>query len=200
MATSQHEYQETLLDLLPEQGAWGEKEYLWLTDRSRRLIEYDNGAIEVLPLPTEIHRAILTFLTRALLRYLDPRDGVLRFAPLRLHVGVDKYREPDLLVLLDRDDPRRAPRYWLGADWVLEVVSPDDPARDLVTKRREYAEAGIPEYWIVNPLDRTVTVLTLPSGIDTYSEHGVFRAGGTATSPLLPGFVVVVEEIFAELD
>ncbi len=200
MATSQREYQAMLLDILPRQGGWGASEYIWLTDRARRLIEYDDGEIEVLPMPTEIHQAILTLLTRALLQYLDPRGGVIRFAPLRLRLSVDKYREPDLLVLLDHDDPRRAPRYWLGADWVLEVVSPDDPARDLVTKRREYAEAGIPEYWIVNPLDRTVTVLTLQSGGGAFSEHGVFRAGGTATSVLLPSFAVMVDEIFAELD
>jgi len=127
MATSQREYQAMLLDILPRQGGWGASEYIWLTDRARRLIEYDDGEIEVLPMPTEIHQAILTLLMRALLQYLDPRGGVIRFAPLRLRLSVDKYREPDLLVLLDHDDPRRAPRYWLGADWVLEVVSPDDP-------------------------------------------------------------------------
>jgi Uma2 family endonuclease len=187
-----------MLDLLPEQGDWEDTEYLWFTDRSKRLIEYTNGEIEILPTPTELHQAILTFFARALLLYLDPRGGVMRFAPLRLRLRERKYREPDLLVLLARDDPRRAPRYWLGADWVLEVVSPDDPARDLVTKRREYAEAGIPEYWIVNPLDRTVTVLTLADG--RYAEHGVFAAGATATSPLLAGFIVAVDAVFAESD
>jgi Uma2 family endonuclease len=196
MTTSRREYRETVLGLLPQQGDWGESDYLWLTDRSRRLIEYADGEIEVLAMPTEAHQAILTLLTRALLQYLDPRGGVLRFAPLRLRLQERNYREPDILVLLDRDDPRRAPRYWLGADWVLEVVSPDDPARDLVTKRREYAAAGIPEYWIVNPLD--VTVLTLRGG--RYAEHGVFGAGAMATSPLLAGFAVAVDEVFAELD
>jgi len=198
MATSQRAYQETMLELLPEQGDWEDTEYLWFTDRSKRLIEYADGEIEVLPMPTEVHQAILTLLTRALLQYLDPRGGVMRFAPLRLRLRDRKYREPDLLVLLDRADPRRAPRYWLGADWVLEVVSPDDPARDLVTKRREYAEAGIPEYWIVNPLDRTVTVLALQG--DRYAEHGTFTPGMIANSGLLAGFVIVVDEVFAELD
>ena len=197
MTTASREYQETMLELLPEQGDWEDTEYLWFTDRSERLIEYTDGEIEVLPMPTELHQAILIVFTRALLQYLDPRGGIVRFAPLRLRLRERKYREPDLLVLLDRADPRRAPRYWLGADWVLEVVSPDDPARDLVTKRREYAEAGIPEYWIANPRDRTVTVLTLDG--DRYAEYGVFAAGATATSALLPGFAVAVDEVFAEL-
>jgi Uma2 family endonuclease len=75
------------------------------------------------------------------------------------------------------------------------VVSPDDPARDMVTKRADYAEAGIPEYWIVNPLDATITVLTLAG--DAYAEHGRFSRGATATSTLLEGFTMSVDAVFA---
>ena len=73
---------------------------------------------------------------------------------------------------------RNQDRFWLGADVVVEVVSPDDPGRDLVVKRADYAEAAIPEYWIVDPRVETVTVLTLAGG--AYVEHGVFspRGGG----------------------
>ena len=46
---------------------------------------------------------------------------------------------------------RNQDRFWLGADVVVEVVSPDDLGRDLVVKRADYAEAAIPEYWIVDP-------------------------------------------------
>jgi len=198
MATSQHEYQQVMLELLPEQGDWSESSYLWLTDQTRRLVEYADGEIEALPMPTDGHQWIVFFLGRRFFDWLAPQGGIALLAPLRMRLGDRKFREPDLLALLDRHDPRRAPRYWLGADLVLEVVSPDDPARDLVTKRREYAEAGIPEYWIVNPLDRTVVVLTLQE--DRYAEHGLFAAGTVATSALLPGFAVAVDEVFAELD
>jgi len=92
------------------------------------------------------------------------------------------------------DDPRRQNDYWRGADLVLEIVSPDNPARDLEEKPRDYAEAGIPEYWIVNPLDETVTVLTLTDG--SYAEYGVFRRGDEARSKLLDGFTVRVDQIF----
>lgn len=61
----------------------------------------------------------------------------------------------------DARDPRRQNRFWLGADLVVEVVSEDDPERDTKVKRADYASAGIPEYWIVNPLDNTITVLVL---------------------------------------
>ena len=189
-----------MLDLLPEQGDWSESGYLWLTDRTRHLVEYAAGEIEALPMPTAGHQWIVFFLGRRFFDWLSPQGGIALLAPLRVRLGDRKFREPDLLALLDRHDPRYGERYWHGADLILEVVSPDDPARDLVTKRREYAEAGIPEYWIVNPLDRTITVLALPDGADRYAAHGVFVAGMVATSALLPGFAVVVDEVFAEMD
>ena len=79
----------------------------------------------------------------------------------------------------------------------MEVVSPDDPRRDLVTKRREYARAGIPEYWIVDPTQRSITVLTLNE--QTYAFHGEFDEGAVATSVSLDGFTVSVDAVFSEV-
>ena len=106
-----------------------------------------------------------------------------------------QHREPDLLLVRDAGDPRRHDRYWLGADLVAEVVSPDRPERDLVQKREEYAAAGILEYWIVDPRVETITVLRLAGG--AYVELGVFARGEQATSALLAGFAVDVADIFA---
>jgi Uma2 family endonuclease len=195
MMTSQQEYQQTLLELLPDQGMVGEETYLWLTDHTTRLIEYTDGYIEVLPMPTDEHQGILAYLEDEVKACPQMRDGVVRFSPLRVRLRDGKIREPDLLLLLDRRDPRRSNRYWSGADLVMEVVSPDKPERDLVEKRRDYAEAGIPEYWIVNPLNRTITVLTLDG--DAYREHGVFTLGMQATSVLLVGFALDVRAAFA---
>ena len=105
-----------------------------------------------------------------------------------------KYREPDLLLLRDANDPRNQNAFWLGADLVIEIVSPDHPSATRRVKRADYAEAGIPEYWIVNPLDETITVLTLDG--DAYTEHGIFRRGQSAASALLDGFAVRVDEVF----
>ena len=94
----------------------------------------------------------------------------------------------------DRHDPRNRNRFWLGADLVLEVVSPDGEERDRVEKRADYAEGRIPEYWVVDPPNETVTVLTLAG--DAYAEHGVFGHGEVATSVLLPGFSVDAASVF----
>lgn len=91
-------------------------------------------------------------------------------------------------------DPRYQDAYWLGADLVVEIVSPDRPERDIEEKPHDYAESGIPEYWIVNPLDTTITVLTLDDG--AYTLHGIFSRGEKATSRLIAGFSVDVNTVF----
>lgn len=195
-ATSQEALNAVVSDAMPSQGSWSDEHYLWLTDRTRRLIEFTDGRVEVLPMPTERHQIILLFLYRLLYAHVheSPRDGVVVTSGLRMRVREGKFREPDLLLLRDRSDSRRRDRFWLGADLVVELVSPDDPARDLVVKRADYAEAAIPEYWIVDPRAETVTVLGLTA--NAYFEHGVFARGDVATSPLLDGVAVDVTALF----
>lgn len=182
------------LDLRPLQGLWTEPQYLKLTNQTNHLIEFSDGALEVLAMPTRSHQLLVRWLFLALYTWLQPRGGLVLFAPLRLQIRPGKQREPDLLLVLDPADPRNQEAFWLGADMVVEVVSPDDPERDTKLKRADYAEAGIPEYWIVNPLDDTITVL-VRSGA-AYVEHGVFRRGEQATAQVLAGFHVRVDDLF----
>jgi Uma2 family endonuclease len=185
---------DTVLDLQLLQGLWTQAQYLTLTDYSRRLLEFTDGYIEVLPMPTDRHQVISRYLLFKLFGFIQPLGGTVLYAPLRLRIREGQFREPDLLLVRDANDPRRQNRYWLGADLVVEVVSPDDPERDTRLKRGEYAEAQIPEYWIVNPMDETVTVLILVD--EAYVEHGVFRRGDKASSALLDGFALPVDEVF----
>ena len=62
-------------------------------------------------------------------------------------------------------------------------------------KREEYAKAGIPEYWIVDPELGQITVLVLDGSV--YAVHGEFARGQQATSKLLPGFAVDVTAALA---
>src|SRR6185295_9733062 len=142
---------DAVLDLEPIQGLWTVQQYLKLTDYSRRLVEFVDGSIEVPPMPTDRHQVMLLFLYEVLRSFLQPLGGKALVAPIRLQIHEGKYREPDILLVRDAHDPRRQNRYWLGADLVVEIVSPDDPERDTVVKRRDYAAASIPEYWIINP-------------------------------------------------
>jgi Uma2 family endonuclease len=176
------------------QGTWTHEQYLRLSDHAKRLFEFTDGQLELLPMPTDKHQVIIAFLYRLLFPYMERTGGVVLFAALRLRIREGKFREPDLMLLLDANDPRRENRYWLGADLVVEIVSEDDPERDTIVKRADYAEGRVPEYWIVNPIDETVTVLQMAE--QRYKEHGVFRRGEAATSALLPDFNVQVDAIF----
>ena len=182
-----------LCDVLPPQGGWSDDAYLWLTERSRRLIEFTDGWLDELPLPTATHQVLL-FLYDLFSAHVRNRGGVVMVAPLRMRIRESKFREPDLLLLRDRKDARYEDRYWLGADVVAEVVSPDDPDRDRVQKRADYAEASVAEYWIVDPSDETILVLELADG--TYRELGTYRRGDIAPSRQLEGFAVEVAAVF----
>ena len=179
---------DALEQILPAQGSWTDEQYLLLTDHTRLPVEFTDGFVELLPMPTDTHQLILKRLLMALDAFISPRGGEVLFAPLRLRIRAGKYRDPDLLLLLSANDPRREDRCWLGADLVVEIVSSDDKKRDTVEKPADYAEARIPEYWIVDPESETIVVLELKG--DGYIEAGRFARGDQATSALLPGFSV----------
>ncbi len=191
---NQAQLDDLLLRVLPEQGQWSDEDYLWLTDHTNQLIEITDGFLEVLPVPTDEHQTLLLFLYGILLERLRSSGGKVLVAPLRLRVRERKFREPDLLVLLDSKDPRRSNRYWTGADLVVEILSPDKPSRDLIEKRSDYAEAGIPEYWIVDPERETILLLGLKEG--KYQDVALVGRDGKLESPLLVGLEVSVANLF----
>jgi Uma2 family endonuclease len=182
--------------LFPARGAWSVDDYLDLD--TNRLVEFSNGRIEVPPLPTESHQLILAFLYRLLAAFVEARGlGLVLPAALPVRLWPRKFREPDIVFMLAEHAHRRHERFWEGADLVVEVVSPDpkDRKRDLETKRREYARAGIPEYWIVDPQQQRILVLSLAG--QAYRVQGDFGPGAEATSVFLPGFSVPVDTVFA---
>jgi Uma2 family endonuclease len=187
-------WKDVLAEIAPAQGTWSEEEYLVLTDHRTRLIEYTDGILEPLPMPTIEHQRILGFLYLMFSQFIRARGGEVIFAPLRLRIRPGKYREPDLLLLVSAADPRAQSRFCLGADLVLEVVSKDKPERDLIDKRSDYAEAKVPEYWIVNPQTETITVLVLRDG--AYAEAGIYLRGQLARSVIAPEFSVDVAITF----
>lgn len=183
--------------LFPNQGDWSVEDYLALD--TRHLVEFTDGYIEILPMPTEAHQLILIFLFDALRAFVRPRKlGLPMLSPFRVRLSEHKFREPDLIFMFAQHARRRRNRFWEGADLVMEVVSEDDRKRDFITKRRDYAIAGIPEYWIVDPQRKEITVLQRAG--DRYEVHGVFKPRQRATSVLLPGFAVSASAVFKAAD
>ncbi len=171
-----------------------EEAYLRL--ETNRLVEFADGRVEVLPMPKTSHQKIVQFLSNLLLAHVTARSlGTVLFAPLRMRLKTGKFREPDVLFLLTEHSDRAGEDFWEGADLVMEIVSPDDPDRDWVTKRGEYADDGIPEYWIVDPRTERITVFKLDAG--KYTVQGEYGSGQGAASVLLPGFTAEAAAVFA---
>lgn len=87
-------------------------------------------------------------------------------------------------------------RFVAAPDLVIEIVSPgsENRARDLKAKRKLYGKYGVQEYWIVDGENRSVLVFRLQG---TVLEQVLFiRRDGELTSPLLPGFVLKLTEVF----
>ena len=185
-----------LAELYPKQGDWTEDAYLALD--TNRLIELSQGCLVFLPMPTIFHQLIGLFLRDTLKAFLEKHGipGIALVSPLRVRMWPGEIREPDVVFLRpDRIvNVHRPPR---GADLVMEVVSPGDQntERDWETKRQVYSEARVPEYWIVDPQQRVISVLKLVD--DTYEVHGEFRPDQIAESVTLDGFQVAVSEVFA---
>ena len=180
----------------PRQGEWSEEDFLAF-ESSNFPVELVDGCLEFPSTPTYSHQRLVRFLFLQLDRAAQiTRRGEASFAPCPIRLWDARFREPDVFFLsaeriARREDPPR------GAEIVIEVLSQGRSSRDrdLVNKRSDYARAQIPEYWIVDPEQSRITVLSL-SG-DDYIVAGEFTAGSTAASAYLPEFLVNVTDLFA---
>lgn len=192
-----------LLRYLPHQGEWTEDEYLALEERfgNNIRVELSDGYLEVLPVPTEPHQLLILFFVRCLDAFAQAHaPGVVLFSGIRVKLRVGqktKFREPDVVYMAARHASRRHKEFWEGADLVTEIMSGDrkDRLRDWKDKPRDYAAAGIPEYWVIDPDKKVIRVYTLRG--KSYRRHGDFKSGDQATSVLLPGFAVAASAVFA---
>jgi Uma2 family endonuclease len=183
--------------LFPAQGEWSEEEYFSL--ETNRLVEYSDGFLDFLPMPTIFHQLILQFLYEQLKAFVASRHlGIVVLAGYKVRLRSRKYREPDILFIKAANRSRIKKQYCERADLVVEVVSEKNRPHDVDTKRLEYASASIPEYWIVDPQEGTITVLYLKARQRKYGLHGEFPRGSQAASKSLPGFVIDVSAALSQ--
>jgi Uma2 family endonuclease len=184
-----------VLELLPAPGEWTELDYYPLSEQGR-LVELSAGNIEVLPLPTDFHQLIILRLCLAIHTFVTPKGlGQVRFAPLPVRLWSGKVREPDVIFLL-AEHKDRIGKYWGVPDLAVEVISEGTEHKDREVKRREYAQAGVTEYWIVDQIALTVEVCRLTASGE-YGPSIILDSNASLETPLIPGFSVNLAEIFA---
>lgn len=123
--------------------------------------EVFDGQIYYMASPSQEHQTILTELLVSLRNYLRTKGGGCQVFPAPFDVKLSTKPltivQPDILIVCDKDklDGKRCN----GApDFIIEIVSPGNPADDYIRKLYYYKNAGVREYWIVDPRRKTVTV------------------------------------------
>lgn len=152
-----------------------------------RRAEWIRGEVVRMSPVSERHQDILDFLTALVRLWVEERGGgVSRSAPYPMRLG-DVVREPDLLYVSDAGRDRLRPTFLDGpADLVVEIVSPESRARDRGEKFFEYEEAGVREYWLIDPVREAAEVWRRDA-------RGVFESvppgvPARLASEVLPGF------------
>jgi Uma2 family endonuclease len=183
-------------ELFPRKGEWTEADY-WPFAERNRIIELSDGELVVPPMPTTEHQMVVGNIYVALRSYVMMNKlGKVAIAPLPVRLWEGKVREPDVMVMLQEHMQRVFSQYWEAPDMVVEVLSKGTKQTDLTEKLAEYATAGIAEYWVVSPADRTVQVYRLEG--DTYTLDSTYTDTATIQSWVLHGFALPVADVFAE--
>src|SRR5207237_6200970 len=124
--------------LFPEQGNWSVEEYLALP--GNRLVEFSDGYLEVLPMPTTSHQWIMSFLYRLLDAFLTANKlGLALPAGIRVQLWPEKFRQPDVVSLLVPHQNRVVEEFWEVVDLVLALgMGGSEVGRgDMFAKRSE---------------------------------------------------------------
>jgi Uma2 family endonuclease len=169
-----------------------------LSERETRdeRLELIEGEIVVTPSPIPMHQIII----HRLAVLLDPPIvasglGQVMEAPLDVYLDNRNVLQPDVVVLLhDRMDLIGPSNIEAAPSLAIEVLSPSTSGRDQGIKRDLYARFGVPEYWIVDPLARVVTIFSEPRNGRYSQETQVFDVAVSAT---IPGLSVDLATLFA---
>lgn len=126
--------------------------------------ELIDGQMYMMAPPTRRHQQILGALYRKIADYIDKKGGSCEvdIAPFAVFLNADdkNYVEPDISIICNPD--KLTDKGCTGApDWIIEIISPGNSSHDYIRKLNLYADAGVREYWIVNPINRTVLVYHL---------------------------------------
>ncbi len=181
--------------LFPPQGQWTEADYFALPE-TNRYVELSEGKIVMPPHPTNRHQVAVFEIAVRLRAFAKQYDlGEVRIAPLPVRLWPGKIREPDVFFYLKAHTDRIGEQVCGVPDLVVEVLSPSTERVDRMEKFQEYAQAGVQEYWIVDPDACTVEVYVLRNGI--YRPLGRWNRDEEARSELLSGFRVRVGDVCA---
>ena len=175
-----------------------ESDYLSAVASTNRTVEWFEGELIQFPPNTMSHQLALGNLLSAFTRHVGIHDlgKVLPTISVKLWSGT--FRTPDLVYISKPNQNHLHAAHCENPDLVVEVTSEATHELDTTTKCREYAKARIPEYWIADPKDKTLTVLTLQTEESKYTMSNIFELRDRAQSALMHGFEVNLNDVFGQ--
>ncbi len=166
----------------------------------KRKMELDDGVLYIMPRPRPRHQSAQGTLIRHFGNYVEnfdePPAEIYHDVVVALPSALPRLFVPDLTIILRDSTAVVGDRMVEGTpDIVIEILS-TNRSRDLVRKRQVYAEAGIPEYWLLDQRDQTARQLELLDG--RYAERATLTRDDTLTTPLLPGLAIPLADVFRQ--
>lgn len=157
------------------QGTYTIEDYLALPDEQR--VELIDGVIYDMGAPTLPHQMISGEVHRQLSNYIHEKKGpcISFIAPTDVQLDCDNRTmvQPDVLIVCDRSKINHQ-RIFGAPDFVLEVLSPSTKNKDIFVKSQKYLDAGVKEYWMVDPMKQTVTVFDFRNSEDVEIKNYTF--------------------------
>ena len=174
-----------------------------LTWREDERIEIINGGAVMMAPPSTAHQLISGELYRQLANYLEGKKCRAIPAPFAVRLfekegdkpdNVDTVVEPDISVVCDHDKLDK--HGCKGApDMVIEILSPSTQRHDQLVKLGLYQRAGVREYWIVDPENKTVRVVLLDNG-GAFQLHEIYSRDEVAKVNILEGCFIELAKVF----
>lgn len=177
----------------PPEGRLSWEEFLAWSDKNTWAEWVDGEVVPMSPVNL-LHQDVLGFLLALVSRYVRIHQlGWVYFAPALMRLATrPSGREPDLMFIATAHADRLRETYVDGpADLAVEIVSPDSYARDRGEKLVEYERAGVPEYWVIDPIRHDAAFY--PLGEDGRYRSVQTDADGYYHSAVLPGFRLRVD-------
>jgi Uma2 family endonuclease len=173
----------------------------WTFDDRLELIK--GKIFKMTPAPGSVHQRISLRLARWIANYLEGKSCEIFLAPFDVRLIRRSSNDKDITTVVQPDvcvicDPLKVDdKGCLGApDIVVEILSPGNNKKELKNKYELYEEAGILEYWIIHPQEKTFMKYSLIKG--KFQPSRLLTIGDEVTTPVLPGFSLNLEGLFAE--
>ena len=168
-------------------------------------IEIIDGEAFMMAPPSRIHQEVSMAISAQLYNFLEGKRCKVYHAPFGVRLferdgdspdTVDTVVEPDISVVCD---PEKLDKYGCkGApDLIVEILSPSTQRHDQLVKLNLYQRAGVREYWIVDPENRTVRVM-VQTGDGIFRTHEVYRQNDIAKVNVLNGCFIELDKVFPE--